>query len=224
MGFALSPSVNVKEIDLTTSIPAVATSIGATCGQFAWGAVEEVMLADTEANLVKKVGLPNDKNYKDWYSAANFLSYGKNLKVVRTVGTGALNASDSVVGGNTPLLIKNLADFEAQDLAITTQGDSVFAKYPGAEGNDIVVEVADSASFANTVISHGAVTGAFTLGDAVTGGTSAATGTIVRVNASSIELDAVTGTFVSGDALTARRSWWHIKRYSSFKLGRKWCF
>ena len=37
MGFQLSPGVQVKEIDLSTSIPAVATSLGATVGRFTWG-------------------------------------------------------------------------------------------------------------------------------------------------------------------------------------------
>ena len=37
MGFQLSPGVQVKEIDLSTSIPAVATSLGATVGRFTCG-------------------------------------------------------------------------------------------------------------------------------------------------------------------------------------------
>jgi len=149
MGFSLSPSVNVTEKDLTTSIPAVATSIGGTCGQFSWGPVEEISLIDTEANLVKRFGLPDDKNFKDWYTAANFLAYGKNLKVVRTVGTGALNASDSVLGTGTPMLIKNITDFVNNNAAVVTSGESVFAKYPGVAGNDIVVHAIDATVPAN---------------------------------------------------------------------------
>ena len=41
MAFQLSPGVNVSEIDLTTIVPSVATSIGAFAGQFAWGPVGE---------------------------------------------------------------------------------------------------------------------------------------------------------------------------------------
>ena len=35
MAFQLSPGVNVSEIDLTTIVPAVATSVGAFAGPFA---------------------------------------------------------------------------------------------------------------------------------------------------------------------------------------------
>ena len=37
MGFSLSPAVNVTEYDLTTTIPAVATSIVGYAGKFRWG-------------------------------------------------------------------------------------------------------------------------------------------------------------------------------------------
>jgi len=197
--FSLSPSVNVKEIDLSTSIPAVATSIAGTCGQFAWGPVEEVSLIDTEANLVKRFGQPDNNNYKDWYSAANFLAYGKNLKVVRTVDVAtAKNASDSVAGGNTPMLIKNLSDFEANDAAITTQGDSVFAKYPGAEGNDIVAKALDGHLAISTVV------GTFVVGETVTG--ASASGTVARIEAAAIYLKDVTGTFVAAETITGGTS------------------
>ena len=42
MGFLVSPGVQVKEIDLTNVVPAVATSIGAVAGPFAKGPVGEI--------------------------------------------------------------------------------------------------------------------------------------------------------------------------------------
>ena len=39
MGFQVSPGVQVKEIDLTNVVPAVATSIGAIAGAFQKGPV-----------------------------------------------------------------------------------------------------------------------------------------------------------------------------------------
>ena len=51
MPFQVSPGVNVSEIDLTTVIPAVSTSVGAFAGRFRWGPMEQSMLITTEMEL-----------------------------------------------------------------------------------------------------------------------------------------------------------------------------
>ena len=43
MSFLVSPGVNVREIDLTNVVPAVATSIGAIGGAFEKGPVNSVV-------------------------------------------------------------------------------------------------------------------------------------------------------------------------------------
>ena len=58
MAFQLSPGVNVSEIDLTTIVPSVATSVGAFAGQFAWGPVGEVITISDEVRLVEVFGGP----------------------------------------------------------------------------------------------------------------------------------------------------------------------
>ena len=80
MGFYLSPMVTVKETDLTTIVPAVATDIGATVGRFSWGPANEIVVIDTENNLRSVFGDPTDTNFTDWFVAADFLSYSRNLK------------------------------------------------------------------------------------------------------------------------------------------------
>ena len=87
MAFQLSPGVNVSEIDLTTVIPSVATSIGAFVGPFAWGPCGEVTTISDETRLVSRFDKPDSTNYEYWFSAANFLAYGNNLKVVRAFST-----------------------------------------------------------------------------------------------------------------------------------------
>lgn len=145
MGFSLSPVVNVTEIDLTTSVPAVATSIGGMVGQFTWGPVDEVVTVSKEDSLVNLFGPPTDANFKDWFTAANFLAYSSNLELVRAVGAGALNSADSGTG----VLVKNETDFDLQLPALKTAAtDAFIGKYAGAEGNDIVVHIADSTAFA----------------------------------------------------------------------------
>ena len=42
MAFPISPGVSIREIDLTTGTPAVATSIAAGVGQFVWGPADDI--------------------------------------------------------------------------------------------------------------------------------------------------------------------------------------
>jgi phage tail sheath protein FI len=147
MAFQLSPGVNVSEIDLTTVIPSVATSTGAFVGPFAWGPIGEVTTISDEVRLVNTFGKPDSDNYEYWFSAANFLAYGNNLKVVRTQGLGALNAT----ANGTGLLIKNEDDYNDNhsSYAAGAFGDTGgwAAKYAGTLGNSILVSMADANTF-----------------------------------------------------------------------------
>lgn len=88
MAFQVSPGVNVSEIDLTTVVPAVATSTGAFAGVFRWGPVDEPILIDSENTLVSRFGKPYANttwtNAESFFTAANFLAYSNSLFVVRT--------------------------------------------------------------------------------------------------------------------------------------------
>jgi len=75
MPFQLSPGVNVTEVDLTTVVPAVATTDGAIAGIFHWGPVGERVLIDSEVNLSLRFGRPTSFNAETWFTAANFLAY-----------------------------------------------------------------------------------------------------------------------------------------------------
>ena len=46
MAFQLSPGINVSEVDLTTYVPSVATTIGAFAGVFNWGPANEIVTID----------------------------------------------------------------------------------------------------------------------------------------------------------------------------------
>lgn len=106
MGFQVSPGVAVSEIDLTTVVPAVSTTEGAISGVFRWGPVNQRVLVDSESNLVTRFGKPTNLNAETFFTAANFLSYGNQLYVVRaaddtptaSANVGA-NAYISVVNG-----------------------------------------------------------------------------------------------------------------------------
>jgi phage tail sheath protein FI len=83
MPFQLSPGVLVAEKDLTSIIPAVATSTGGFAGVFPWGPVLDPTTISSENQLVARFGKPTDGNATSFFTAANFLSYTNNLLLVR---------------------------------------------------------------------------------------------------------------------------------------------
>lgn len=145
MGFQLSPGVNVSEIDLTGFVPAVATTGGGFVGQFEWGPVETYQTITDKKKLEQWFGKPSDSNFRDWYTAANFLAYSSNLTVVRVVEDTALNASADGAG----ILIKN----ETQHgLTLGTSGGDtamIAARYPGVKGDSLMVTMADASTFSD---------------------------------------------------------------------------
>ena len=144
MAFQLSPGVNVSEIDLTTIVPSVATSIGAFAGSFAWGPVGEVVTISDEVRLVDRFGKPNTNNYEYWFSAANFLAYSNNLKVVRAYGADTYTAT---ANGSPNVLIKNDDDWEDNWSGGANTYGEFAARYAGALGNSIKVAVADANTY-----------------------------------------------------------------------------
>jgi hypothetical protein len=105
MAIQLSPSVVVQERDLTNVIPAVSASAGATIIDAVWGPVLEVTTVDSENALASQFGKPQATNAASWFTAANFLSYANNLKVVRTDTSGQRNAVATQTGAVTKITL-----------------------------------------------------------------------------------------------------------------------
>lgn len=148
MAFQVSPGVNVSEIDLTTVVPTVATTAGATVGQFQWGPVLQRRLISDETQLVSVFGKPDSNTAVSFFSAANFLSYGNNLQVVRAANSGSYNATSNA---SNLLAINNE---NVYDTSYITDSSTVsfVARYPGALGNTLKVAVLsanDSLAFAS---------------------------------------------------------------------------
>ena len=169
MAFQVSPGVNVSEIDLTTIVPAVATTEGAIAGVFQWGPVDKRVLVDTETTLAARFGKPSTFNAETWFTAASFLGYGNKLYVTRAANTtanstqansslAAFNAVATVSGnsvsttGNSTVAVPLLQcvvrnDDEYDTVSATFPSDAYFiARYPGAVGNSLRISVCDSAS------------------------------------------------------------------------------
>ena len=146
MAFQLSPGVNVSEVDLTTVVPSVLTTAGALAGYLPWGPAQTIYTLTDEVSMVQRFAPqgPDANSAVTFFTASSFLSYGNNLQFVRTVGTNDYNATSNTGS----LQILNAQDFQYNYLnsgAGNTYGSFV-ARYPGALGNSIQVDVFDSAN------------------------------------------------------------------------------
>lgn len=150
MAFQVSPGVNTSEIDLTTVVPAISTSIGAIAGHFRWGPVNQRVLVTDENTLFENFQGPNSNTASDFFTASNFLAYSNQLYVVRVVddvtsGSTARNATGNSAN-TSDTIIKSDDDYnENYSSGISGVGDWV-AKYPGELGNSLKVSVCPSAN------------------------------------------------------------------------------
>ncbi len=137
MAFQVSPGVSVTEKDLTNVVPAVSTSSGGIVLVAEKGPVGEVTSISSEKQLVDTFGKPTASNFEQWFTAANFLGYGNNLKVVRPV-TGMVNACVS----GTAILIKNTTHYSdnySHSASFAATVGSYAAREPGTLGNNLKV-------------------------------------------------------------------------------------
>lgn len=127
MAFQVSPGIDIREIDLTTTVPAVGVNTGAIAGVFQWGPTDERVLVSNEVELAQRFGKPKrNYNQETFFTSADFLAYTDRLYVTR------------VSDGNT---------------AVGASAD-INAAYPGALGNSLEVIYVDGGAYAsaNTLI------------------------------------------------------------------------
>ena len=149
MPFTISPGVVTKEIDLTTVVPEISMTEGAIAGPFKWGPAVDRITVSNESELASTFGKPNAATYKTWFTAASYLAYSGNLKVVRAVHTTANNAAMTTAQQvNNDEAYENTYDPDMGGSAITTAG-AFIAKYPGDLGNTLRVSMC-GATHANT--------------------------------------------------------------------------
>jgi phage tail sheath protein FI len=133
MTMYLSPLVDVKEIDLTTTIPAVATSIGVHVLRNTWKGPElKVQLINDVDELIETFGVPEEdvstgsfqhgQSYEDILAGVGFLQYGSNLYCTRVLAPSATfaGAYGTIVSGGTLTQYVSgnayqLSDLDSQD-------------------------------------------------------------------------------------------------------------
>ena len=140
MPFFLSPGVNVSEIDLTTIVPAVGTTEGAFAGAFNWGPMGAIVTISDEVELVNTFGKPDANTFKSFFTAANFLSYARSLRVVRA---GSNTTARNATSNNQSILIRNRDDYEINYIGMEAEANvgQFAARYPGPLGNSLKVSL-----------------------------------------------------------------------------------
>jgi hypothetical protein len=148
MAFQLSPGVVTSEIDLTTAVPSTGTTTGAFAGTFQWGPAEFATQIENEVRLVEVFGKPDNNTAVSFFTCANFLNYGNDLRVVRAVNGS--NTRTATTSGNTTFLIKNEDEYFTNYYSSNTANAGAWvARYAGALGNSLKVSV-----WANTNQTH----------------------------------------------------------------------
>lgn len=193
MAFQVSPGINVSEIDLTTTVPSLATTTGAIGGVFSWGPIGKFILVDSENTLAARYGKPTNNNYETFFTAANFLAYGNALYVSRAaVTTGFSNtiaAADANLTSNST--VSTILVATAGNPAGATVGDVVYsATFPAGVTISTIANANSTGGAANSSVNTHTL---YTLNKVITyaNGSPNSTDTHVNIVANTIALSAV---------------------------------
>ena len=146
MAFSVSPSVIVREVDASATVPAIATPPAAIAGIFRWGPVNEPVLISSETALVNRFGQPTDNNYETFFTAADYLAYSNALYVVRADDDSEVaDGSTLVYDGNNDIIVDE-----------STFG-AFSAKYQGAVGNSLEVAYCTSTGYEEELFAVGGI-------------------------------------------------------------------
>lgn len=144
MAFSLSPGVTISEVDLTTIVPSVPSSIGGYLGNFNWGPINEIVNISDEQQLVDRFGKPDANTFVDFFTAANFLSYASSLKLIRVGNTGLFRNA----GNGAGILVGNDLDFQSNYSNINVSAANTvgpfIARFPGELGNSLLYSMCDA--------------------------------------------------------------------------------
>src|SRR4030067_23430 len=153
MGFMVSPGVSVVERDLSTYIPAMATSVAAYVGSAKSGPVWQRVLTTSERNYADTFGTPNETTYEDFFTCSSFLSYGNSLYFTRVVDKStAKNTKLSCYSGITAP-VSGTGDYVEYIVLVSTA--DIESKTDTVEGTYSVEEVFKVSTISSKVDSFG---------------------------------------------------------------------
>jgi hypothetical protein len=159
-----SPAIVTREVDLSGVVPNVQSTTGVVVGNFRWGPVNTPVQVSNETSLAANFGTPNLDTSVDFHSAAYFLRYSGDLRVIRGLSDSGQNAyaiqsqvADDVAtkadityttdsnGSYTSLAdilqITDRDNFDVQVDTLDAQGHSFIARWPGDIGSSLRVSI-----------------------------------------------------------------------------------
>jgi len=133
MAEMLNPGVYIQEVNASTIVPTVGSSVGVFAGDFMKGPVGVETLITSVQDLLTFYGGPTNANYNDFYQAYNFLQYSNKLLVSRASNVGG---TGTPVPGETVATAVTAATATVADVAVTlgssfTVGSLVAFDTPG---------------------------------------------------------------------------------------------
>ena len=139
-----SPGIVVKEIDLTIGRTTPSSDkVGAMVAPFAKGPINLPTLVENENGLLNTFGKPyaTDKHYENWLTASSYLSYGGQLRIVRSDDSSLRNG---FAGSGSSVKINSLDHYNSLGYDESTlSGAVVAARNPGTWGNSLRVAIID---------------------------------------------------------------------------------
>lgn len=117
----LSPGVESKETTTQSTVVNNATGRAAIAGKFQWGPAMQIIQVTNEVELVNLFGTPDAYTADYFMSAANFLQYGNDLRVVRVINEDASKNSSPIAGNLNYEITSGGSNYKV--------GDNVTVKY-----------------------------------------------------------------------------------------------
>lgn len=153
----LSPLVDVNEIDITTTIPAVATSIGVLVIRDSWKGPElKRQLVNSVDELIDTFGRPETGSYKDILAGTGFLRYGVNIYCTRVLAPSATfsgvygtTAASGTVTQYTSANAYQLSDFSSEDSDEFADESLVFDAGRADFGSEFSIIAKDRGEYGN---------------------------------------------------------------------------
>lgn len=146
----MSPGVAIVEKDFSNIVPSIAIGNGAIAGRFTTGPIGVPVMISSEDQLYATFGGPNEINYLEWFTVAQFLSYSSSCWVVRAKPSGVTNANSGASGA---VAIMNENEYYDPVNGFTsteaTVGKEWIAKTAGTIGNHVAVIAVDTDSWTN---------------------------------------------------------------------------
>lgn len=223
----ISPSLTLKEEDLSSYVQSYSASQSGLVGEFNWGPINKPVFIPNESRLASVFGKPSKLNNASFYTAIGYLDYSDSLVVVRSAGQNAQNASD----GRKQALTLELSNIENGPFVVgetITTSDSKTATIMSVEDNSITVFNESDQLSAGTSITGGTsgaaatidtaeksyklmtveiTSGTFAVNNTITGGTSSASATVVEINNDQIIYQLTTeNDFIESESIISNES------------------